>query len=74
MNAILSPPSLRCVMLVLFGLLCVPLFASPAFAAATSTPILQANLMTEIMGDRARMIQISLVIVALGCAVMWWYR
>jgi nitrogen fixation-related uncharacterized protein len=30
--------------------------------------------MTEIMGDRARMIQISLVIVALGCAVMWWYR
>ncbi|HZZ78709.1 MAG TPA: hypothetical protein VFE62_09335 [Gemmataceae bacterium] len=49
-------------------------FASSACAAETSGSILQANLIYEFAADRGRMIQISLVFVAVGCALIWWYR
>lgn len=58
--------------LVLLALCCLPLFAAAVFAA--DTPILQANVMYELVSDRARLIQVSLVIVVIGCAAIWWYR
>ena len=45
-----------------------------AAAADVGMPILQANAVYEFASDRAHMIQISVVFVAVGCAVMWWYR
>ena len=35
---------------------------------------LQANVIYELVADRSRMIQVSLVFVALGCALLWWRR
>lgn len=64
----------QCVLLLLFGVGCVFLFAGAAPAAELSAPIVQANLVYEFASDRARMIQISLVFVAIGCALIWWYR
>jgi hypothetical protein len=76
MNAAFLHRTVCCLMLVALGLTCLPLFASPAFAADASVevPTLQANLVYEFASDRGRMIQVSLVIVALGCALIWWYR
>ena len=76
MNAKLPPPSVRWLMLFVLGVSCLPLFAATAFAAgdATAMPTLHANLVYEFASDRARMIQVSLVFVALGCALMWWYK
>ena len=72
MNRLLSP---RVLMLFLIGLGCLPLFAATAFAGdAMAMPTLHANLVYEFASDRARMIQVSLVFVALGCALMWWYK
>ena len=79
MNAYLSRGNIRCVLLCLAGLGCLPLFAASALAAGASPDLadvgfLQANFIFDMVSDRARLIQVSLVIVALGCAVMWWYR
>jgi hypothetical protein len=80
MNAMFSPRSLRCLLLVLLGVGILPLFAASAFAAGSpadagiTMPILQANIIFELVSDRARLIQVSLVIVATGCALIWWYR
>jgi hypothetical protein len=76
MNAIFPSRSVRWLMLLLLGLGCLPLFAASAFAgdAASTLPVLQANFIYELVADRSRLIQVSLVIVALGCALMWWYR
>ena len=80
MNALLSPPSVRWLMLLVIGLGCLPVFAVTAFAdapcvdAAVDMPALQANIFWELVADRTRLIQVSLVIVAFGCAIMWWYR
>ncbi len=65
---------LRCVLLLLFGAGCLFFFAGAASAGETSAPVLQASIIYELAGDRARMIQISLVFVAVGCALIWWYR
>lgn len=43
-------------------------------ASAGQGVLLQASMMTEIVGDRARMIQVSLVVVALGCGLLWWSK
>ena len=69
-----APRSPRWLMLALLALTCLPLFAVAAFAADVATPIMTASMLSEIVGDRARMIQISVVFVALGCALIWWYR
>jgi hypothetical protein len=69
-----APRSQRWLMLALLALTCLPLFAAVSFAADAATPILPASILSEIVSDRARLIQISLVIVALGCAMIWWYR
>jgi hypothetical protein len=79
MSASLSSPVLRWLLIGLCVLSCVPLCAvevaaaesglEPAFGAS-----LQANIVWEFASNRARMIQVSLVIVALGCAMMWWYK
>ena len=76
MNAILSPRSVRWLMLFLLSLGCLPLFTATAFAAgdAAAMPTLHANIIYEFASDRARMVQVSLVFVAVGCAVMWWYK
>jgi hypothetical protein len=80
MNALLSPWMVRSLVLLAIGLGCLSVFAGAASAAppsadaAASVPILQANFFYELVSDRARLIQISLVIVAFGCAIMWWYK
>lgn len=43
-------------------------------AAETGSSMLQANFVWEFAGDRSRMIQMSLVFVLLGCAMLWWKR
>jgi hypothetical protein len=63
-----------CLLLLLLGVGCVFLFAGAAPAAEGAAPIVQANIIYELAADRARMIQISLVFVAAGCALIWWYR
>lgn len=62
---------LPCLLMMLLGTGCLFLFAGAAEGAA---PILQANIMYELAADRSRMIQMSLVFVAIGCALIWWYR
>jgi hypothetical protein len=74
MNATLHPRSFRWLMFFVVSACCLPLFAVSASAAEAAMPILQANVVYEFASDRGHMIQISVVIVALGCAVMWWYR
>jgi hypothetical protein len=74
MNAVFSPRTVRWLMLVLLSLSCLPFFASIAFASTEATPILQANFIFELVSDRARLIQVSLVFVTLGCALIWWYK
>ena len=65
--------SIRC--WSLFALLSlVGVFAFTDVASASQGALLQASMMTEIVGDRARMIQVSLVVVALGCALLWWSK
>ena len=70
MNAIASH---RWLLLLLASLIGLPLLADFA-SAAESSVLLQASSFYELVADRARMIQISLVIVALGCALLWWRR
>ncbi len=74
MNANLLLGFNRWWMLFVVCIFSVPLFAAIAGAADVTTPILQANVVYEFASDRAHMIQISVVFVAIGCAVMWWYR
>lgn len=73
MNAVLSPRVVQGLMLAALCLAFWSLSACTALAA-DAMPTLQANIVFEFVSDRARMIQVSLVVVALGCAIMWWYR
>jgi len=63
---------------LLLSVLCVGaflMFAGVAPAAeGASRPVLQANFVYEFAADRGRMIQLSLVFVAVGCAIIWWYK
>ena len=61
-----------CRYLVMVALSCLFLF--PEFASAEGSLSLQANFLSELVGDRARLIQVSLVVVALGCALLWWSK
>jgi hypothetical protein len=57
--------------LVLFALACLFLFAGGVMAAETASPFVQANVIFDFAADRTRMIQATVVIVVLGCALMW---
>jgi hypothetical protein len=80
MTAIFSPNVYRIVTLLALALVCLCLFATPLFASGaeadgvSTATFLQANLIYDFAANRGRMIQVSLVVVALGCAIMWWYR
>lgn len=64
----------RCWLPILAGSLGLLFSADYASAGESGVPLLQANIIYELVADRARMIQVSLVIVALGCALLWWRR
>jgi hypothetical protein len=76
MNTVLSPRSIRFLFLFALGLVCLGLFAAAGRAAEASaaTPLLQANFLFELVADRARLIQVSLVFVVCGIALLWWRR
>jgi hypothetical protein len=81
MKTVSSPRLLGWPMLLLLGLSCLPFFAAGAFGAAPSVdvpldsaPHLQANFIFELVSDRPRLIQVSLVAVAFGVALLWWKR
>lgn len=59
----------------LAALLVMALLASPATAADTASAlpaVLPALDMMDIVHDRSRLIQFSIVAVALGIALLWW--
>jgi hypothetical protein len=64
--------------LSLLVLLLLDFTASGAAANSTGMPsraaLFVGGLVTEIMNDRARMIQASVFIVALGIALLWWRK
>jgi hypothetical protein len=74
MNATTCPRSHRWFKLFAVSLCSLPLLAASANGADAGMPFLQANVVYEFASDRAHMIQISVVFVAIGCAIMWWYR
>ncbi len=71
----------RFVVTALAVTLCIALLlglAEPANAASdtleASSPILFANPFSQLVGNRARMIQLSVVAVTIGCGLLWWRR
>ena len=74
MNALFTSRSIYFLFLLLLGIGCVPLFATSVAAAEAGSSLLQANAFLELFHDRSRMIQITLVVVVLGCAMLWWRR
>jgi hypothetical protein len=79
MNGLISPRLVRQLTLVILSLVLLHLVAAAALAAdasgaSDSMQVLQGNFIYELVGNRSRMIQISLIFVALGCALIWWYR
>jgi hypothetical protein len=73
MNVFSSPSPLRWLVLVCIGVCCL-LFLTSALFAAEGTAPLQANVIMELVSNRSRLLQVSLVCVALGCALLWWRR
>lgn len=67
-------PLRRVLLLTLLSLAAMLLVADPVSAAEAASSMLQANLVWEFVGNRSRMIQISLVFVLVGCAMLWWRR
>ena len=72
--------SARCLCVLLLGLLvlCGGLFVAGVAGATEPTvssgPFLQANFILDYAADRGHMIQITCVVVALGCAAVWWMK
>jgi hypothetical protein len=64
------PLALLAVLLILGPLTSVVGAAEPGVAAA---PLL-ADYFLEVVSDRSRLIQVSLLIVVLGIAIMWWHK
>ncbi len=70
-----SPLFGRVLFFALLGLGCLLLFAGSAPAAQMgSSPVLQANIIYDFVADRTRLIQVSLVMVTCGCALLWWKK
>ena len=63
----------RWLLLALVGLLLIATQSSAAdvFQAATT---LQADFLIDLLANRARMTQVSVVAVVFGCALLWWRR
>ena len=82
MNASLSPRPICIFLLILLGLGCLSLLAPPLMATDTDLIIqntapataVQASALKDVLGNRSRMIQASLVLVVFGCALLWWRR
>jgi hypothetical protein len=70
MNAVL----LRHMLVLLLGVIILLTLSGFAAAGEAGSLTLQANFLSELVGDRARMIQASLVFVLLGCALLWWRK
>ena len=60
--------------LTIFALACLLLFPACVLGSEGGSFLLQANIIYELVADRARMIQVSIVIVALGCSLLWWRK
>lgn len=82
MNILFSPRPIRWLLIIVLALGCLSLLAAPLLAAdfagtthSTAAPFpLQANNFKDFVGNRSRMIQISLVFVVFGCSLLWWRR
>jgi hypothetical protein len=82
MNTAFSLQPARWLFLLLFALGCLLMFAPAGLAAdlpsngeaISLTPTIQANILQELVGNRTRLIQVSLVCVVLGCSLLWWKR
>jgi hypothetical protein len=74
MNAIPLSLSTRWLLVCLCVLMLLPVFAGSIFAGPVDNLVQHSNIVFDWASDRGHMIQVSLVIVALGIAVMWWYR
>jgi hypothetical protein len=74
MSARSSPRLLPILFWLVLG--CAFFFTSPLLAAdgESSGWMLQANAYLQVVADRSRMIQVSLVCVLFGCALLWWKR
>ena len=79
--AMRSVLSFRFMIVALAALMCLmALFGMPAIASASgegvelSSSILFANPFLELVSNRARMVQFSLIAVAFGCSLLWWRR
>jgi hypothetical protein len=77
MKTFFAPRSIRWLLLFALGVGCLPWLTASAWAAdahvAAAAP-LQANIVFELVADRARLIQVSLVFVAAGIWMLWWRR
>jgi len=73
-----SLPSLALPMRLAIGLFCLFFLANVAWAGGATAdaqmPLLNASIFLELVSDRSRLVQISCVCVALGCAIIWWYK
>jgi hypothetical protein len=58
----------------LFALACLLLFPTVALPAEGGAGFLQGNMVLEFVADRSRMIQVSIVVVALGCSLLFWRK
>ena len=81
MNATFPSQPIRWLLLILFVLCCLSMLPAPMIAAdssSTQTTILtiQADSLNlkEIIGNRARMIQMTVVVVVFACSLLWWRR
>ena len=58
------------------------MYAAPGSLFATILPadvmsrasVFLGNLLTDVVNDRTRLIQVSLIIVVLGIAMLWWRK
>lgn len=73
MNTVIDPRWLRVLLCFVLAMLLLPLFAADVLAGPTAS-VLQANMLNELVGDRSRMLQFSVVFVGLGIAMLWWRR
>ena len=70
MNALFAPRSTRMSLLFVLAVSCLLAADGPVVASAS----LQANFIFELVSDRARLIQVSLIFVTIGIWLLWWNR
>jgi hypothetical protein len=75
MKSLIASHSMRWLLPFALAVFCLSLFAAGALAAeapVVASASLQANFLLELVADRARLIQVSLVMVAAGIWLLWW--